>query len=1471
MAHTHRRWTTVEESAYPWEREALAYVREHLPNAEPFRAWSNFEFIADDGSINEVDLFVVSTHRIYLVEIKSWPGQIGGDAHTWTRDEAGRLRTYDSPLLLTNRKAKKLKSLLARQAPMRRQRMPYVEPVVFLSHPGVRCTLEGVARAGVYLRDELVDGAPGIAAVLQGGTDRGRDSPITAPLAAKIARAVDAAGIRPSRSQRAVGDLILGDLIAETDVFQDWRATHAQFERTVRRVRIYPNARASSETTRGERRSAAHREFRLLQGIEHPGILRALDFNTHERGPALIFEHPEPSEPLAAFLGKRLERLDLRQRLGLIRQVAETLAFAHGRHLYHQTLTPHSILVCDPESDTPTLKLMDWQAGAAQSLEETTTRLSAHMVRKLGVAGRTDADVYLAPELHTVGAADPARADAFGLGALAYHLISGNSPAATVEELSAKLRQNKGLLLSERIDGIGGDLETLVQFVTDPETSNRLDVSDFLPLLDEVIGTLAELGAASAVHPLDASAGDELEGGFVVAQRLGKGSTAVALLAERDGRRGVLKVALQPEHNDRILAEADVLRTLRHAGVVELYDTVRLGEHAALFLAVAGVGDERSGAYTLAQRIRQDGRLSLDLLQRFGEELLSVVDWLEQKGVSHRDIKPDNIGVAQTNKGKLTLVLFDFSLTGTPSDNIRAGTPPYLDPFLTTRTPPRWDAYAERFAAAVTLYEMATGQLPSWGDGQSDPAAISDEVRVDSELFDPAVRDELGRFFRKALSRRYDRRHDTAEQMRREWVRLFEVIDAPVQTDAATDHDDEAIERALAQATDQTPVASLPLTPRVLDALQRMGVTTLAELHALPRIRLFRNKGIGARPVREIRKLADAAAAHLAGRLADADAPVAMSEQDPREDPARWSLDLIAPRLISSKLTLEEQNLLGALVGTRPTSDSAPAWRSVPDVAESVGYPQDDVRSLLTLSAERWRKDRPAWSLPLRDELADVLRAHGGIMTRDEVVQALLARRGSAAPEPKRSRRAAAASYAAVLVETERTGARYGIKRGTHHVFLAATAALDDAFRAAPPDRTRYAELLGAEADRIAGLDPLLPPERALDALLTLPGIEAETPLAPERVLRLAVAASQTAALSSRLELYPRHMDAERALRLGTGSLLGPRKLTVAEAQRRVASRYPEAAPLPPRPDLDALLTDIGLPHTWDDEERAFVTPDVRSGQRLSSDTHSPTTTRGILSPLDDPAAALDRRVQLARDGRRLLVLTVGPRYHAAAVQRLQRDHGYAPLSLDALIIGAMRTTAQALGVDWQVVRAADAHEPGSRERRNLDRLVGRALDGVIDEIALRSEPTLLLHPGLLARYERIGLIERLREACRDGKTPPLILLVPADARAAMPVIDRAPIPLVHASDWARIPSAWLTAEDEGRLEAAARLGSIRKVGVAGENSQPLCAVEVDVHYVTFGCVSYGDAGQQSAAFAQPLAALRQTVSNTKSGCLLDV
>ena len=121
-----------------------------------------------------------------------------------------------------------------------------------------------------------------------------------------------------------------------------------------------------------------------------------------------------------------------------------------------------------------------------------------------------------------------------------------------------------------------------------------------------------------------------------------------------------------------------------------------------------------------------------------------------------------------------------------------------------------------------------------------------------------------------------------------------------------------------------------------------------------------------------------------------------------------------------------------------------------------------------------------------------------------------------------------------------------------------------------------YAVRLGDQADRLAAEDPLAPPNRAVERLREIEPPDGAEPLSDARLVRLAASASLGAAVSSRQELYPRGMDAARALKLSPGALYGVARLSVDQVRERVASRYPEAATLPGRPALDDLLAAAG-------------------------------------------------------------------------------------------------------------------------------------------------------------------------------------------------------------------------------------------------------------------------------------------------------
>jgi len=139
---------------------------------EPLQAGRNFAFISD-GTIGAVDVLVVSPKGLFLVEIKSRPGVVRGDAGTWQRTAPGhtRERSDDNPLLVTNRKAKRLTSLLGRQATFRGQQVPWIQALVFLSHAALDCRLDPSGREHVTGLGKDDDGKPSQQGGLPGVVD----------------------------------------------------------------------------------------------------------------------------------------------------------------------------------------------------------------------------------------------------------------------------------------------------------------------------------------------------------------------------------------------------------------------------------------------------------------------------------------------------------------------------------------------------------------------------------------------------------------------------------------------------------------------------------------------------------------------------------------------------------------------------------------------------------------------------------------------------------------------------------------------------------------------------------------------------------------------------------------------------------------------------------------------------------------------------------------------------------------------------------------------------------------------------------------------------------------------------------------------------------------------------------------------------------------------------------------------------
>lgn len=1264
------RWTSITPSQFAHEREALAHLQGLLPDTEPFRAWSNFTFTADTGHPYEVDLLVATPGGLHLIEIKSFTGRLISSGSNWIHQQSGGgVRTLDNPLHLADAKAKRLKSLLQAAAAAsgggrNRVRVPFIQAAVFLSKPGLKVALSDHHRHNVYGPQPPADRQPaasgdsadlppiGTGLLLRPPSDERHR--VTPELSRALPGLLEKVGIARSRRHLQIGSWELQPRPFDVGpTWQDHHATHRELPRERRRVRIYLVERNAVQAQRASIERAARREMRVLHGISHPNIVQVDAMEPHEAGPALVFRHDPRWLRLDHYLAQYGDRLEPASRVTMIRQLAETLAYAHGRHLHHRALSARSIFVTpapgrrrrgnDEEGWLyPQLLVSDWQAatraadgagsatvGTAGAGSDEPILASSHAADHL----ERSAEAYLAPELSSP-APDPVAMDVFGLGAVAYLILTGQPPAGKRTELLARLAKENGLRASAVTDTASQFADELIQAATAPVPTQRLTtVAEFVEMLevvedeltappsppaitptapadatDPAAGTATDpvTGAAPdpsrpepepvqepvQIDPLEARPGDTV-GEWTITKRLGTGSTCRAFLAHNDrtGRDEVLKVGLSDEKAARLAREAEVLGPLTDSRVIRLArpDPLRIGNRTLIVL-------EHAGERTLARQLRDEGRLTVDELENYSDYLFGALDYLEGEGVYHRDIKPDNIAIRIRTNRTRQLVLFDFSLAAVSVKEITAGTPRYLDPFLGTAERPVFDRSAEWYALAVTLHEMASGELPVWGDGATEPQLTEGPPLLAAEAFDPAIRDGLIAFFEEALHRDARRRFSSLKDMRDAWQRLFRQSDAsaPAGTDHPEPVDDEidadaaaaARDEAATRATRATALESAGLTPRAISAAHRLDANTVGDLLTVAP-RLAHLRGLGARTRQELQRRVKewrarlgerepVAASQAERRAASAEAtPVAVGV-DGDVELLRVGLDAIAALLVPAPNTrnpteAQATRLLLALPDARGVLPDLPPWPRQPLVAKAVSVTPGRIAQILGKQRRRWR------GLPvvrsLRTQVIGLLADSGRVMSVDELAAALLASRGSVRTgEQLRMAVARAAVRAAIEIDALEDDQRLLLRRhsDTHpgsagdggtaagpqqadrqptvrepaaaadRLLVALEAGDDD-----PPDTPTapalldYADALGRAADRLADSEVLPSPATVLRTLagVSAPGGAAEV-VDERRRVTLAAAAAQRAAANARLEIYPKDLSPVRALRLSQAGVL---------------------------------------------------------------------------------------------------------------------------------------------------------------------------------------------------------------------------------------------------------------------------------------------------------------------------------------------
>lgn len=1402
-----------------------------MPRAEPYRAWATFSFTAMSGRVNECDLLIAVPAGLFLVEIKGHPGVLRNAGSTWNFRGPDRTRTINNPLHLNDMKSKELKSQLqwaARKLGLSDRVVPRIEPAVFLSAPDLESRLDDVQRIKVYGRD---DGGSGLKRIWQDFLGLPPDRPdrrITPEFARHtLPMLLKTIGIRQSSAHLRFADSwkMQPHPLDAGPSWEDRLATRDDgLVQEEGRVRIYLVSQMATEAARRSTERAALREYQVLQGVTHRGIVDAVEYREHQGGPAILFGHRHTDLRLDHYLDTYGGRLTPEARLDLVRQLAEAVRYAHNRSLYHRALAARSIYVSfRADGANPELRITDWQT-AARDFDSNATFFRSIGGSALDAALIEDAArVYLAPESDQPYA-DPADLDIFGLGAVAFLILTGQPPAQQRSALAERLRTDSGLHLFAVADGLPDALDDLVFQATRSDVSDRLGSAEaFLDLLDEAerASVLPDAPAASSADPLEALPGQSLDAEWSVRRVLGTGATARALLVERatedeDGRpqidEHVFKVALDEEKAGRLRAEDRVLRKVGGGAVVQLRgDGLReIGGRTVLEL-------EYAGEQSLGARLRAKGRLTYHELERFADDLFHALDQLAAQDVRHRDIKPDNFGIQRRKDRTWQLKLFDFSLTDASDRDVKAGTRGYLDPFLGSLRRAHFDDHAERYAAAVTLHEMASGERPLWGDGQIDPLTNeSAQLHVATELFEPALHQGLTTFFHRALHRDTEHRFDTLRQMRDEWREVFRAADAaapavaPSTVGAASDDPEEARDSAAAAAGAETPLGAAGLSPRAVSVALGLGATKVSQLLDVQPYAISKARGAGALVRKELnrRRKQWAAALRPAEVLpARRDMPatsVPKQAQEPGAEQARiLSIDdmaaLLAPE--PGRKGSHRADVVRLTLGL-PTDHGAlsplGAWPVQARIADHVNIKQTSVSRHHRIEIKKWAE--ADWLAPVRTELIDILGTAGRVMTAAEAASELRARHGASSDTPERTRaRALAVVRAAVEAETaERPGddpaqqhePRLAVHRRGDTVLLAVES-LPGADDPSPRELADYAATLGTAAERLAGQDPLPGRTEVVRVLRAVPAPEGFAPLVDNRLVSLAAAMAPGVAATPRLELYPQDLSLERALRISQASagVRRDRGITVGELVARLRARFPaldlvSGTREPTHVELLDVLAGPRFDLRYDDEAEKFFPKVVESAGTWTSTgaltSYLPPTplTR---ADREDPHGVLRSKLAGRAGHGGFLALTVKGTVLPGAAEAVSGAFPVEPVDVAGEFLTTFRDLAAEKGQDWQkVLRADGASAPGGIKRglASFVRVVWQRMEEALLTRASATRTVLFLHDaGLIARYWDEGghafLVGFQNAARRPADLPHgLWLLCPVETRAQDPHLD---------------------------------------------------------------------------------------------------
>jgi len=270
----------------------------------------------------------------------------------------------------------------------------------------------------------------------------------------------------------------------------------------------------------------------------------------------------------------------------------------------------------------------------------------------------------------------------------------------------------------------------------------------------------------STIGSVSTLVGTSLDGRYRLDARVGSGgmSTVYRAFDTVLERQVAIKLmhrdmAAAPEQLERFRREARAVAQLNHPHIVQVID---FGEDAAAPYIVFEFVDGE----TLKDRIRRLGRLQVPEAVAYAIEIARALGVAHERGIVHRDVKPQNVLVDEEGSAKVT----DFGIArtldqqGLTADGRVLGTTDYVSPEQALGHPVT--GQSDLYSLGVVLFEMLTGEVPFTGETQVSVAMkhVRDEL-PDLQTRRPGVSSALAAVLDRATAKDLGRRHPDARAL----------------------------------------------------------------------------------------------------------------------------------------------------------------------------------------------------------------------------------------------------------------------------------------------------------------------------------------------------------------------------------------------------------------------------------------------------------------------------------------------------------------------------------------------------------------------------------------------------------------------------------------------------------------------------------------------------------------------------------